>query len=416
MDAGHIAGTVRLAAASVGVEAVINDDGDARGIEALLGLDGMSEGYLGHVALYDRTPGRSSHGESTPLPELPSSELPSPAGTLNREAPVPAEAVPGWPAGCRVRPSTRAAEIEIADIVTGRVFGLEPAALVETILAGDAPPDLLEAQSPEDESNRAALLPGLRHWNRRGWCPSDQFYVASRRVHAEDRRSDLTGTESAEDETRTVHVALPEPAAPGDHDIARLLLARRTTRAYTCRRVAASTLSGLLWYAFPQFRGETGPGDWRWDTDAWKVCLCIYAVEGVEPGTYWYRATTHDLQSVTPGDHRSEMIPVLQGMRSSSSAAWTLGLVADFPRYQRVLPEETGLRSLYTQAGVIAQEIIVLGGSYGLSTLVTPAQQDTPYLRRLHGLSRSRYGPIYTLTMGLSRGADGVDPDDSESS
>jgi nitroreductase len=96
------------------------------------------------------------------------------------------------------------------------------------------------------------------------------------------------------------------------------------------------------------------------------------------------------------------------------TAAWTLGMVADFPRYQWRYRHEHGLRRLYMESGVIGQELVVLAMSYGLSTLVTPAQRDRLYLD-LHQLSPDRYAPVYTLTMGGSRGSAGTmfDNDDS---
>jgi hypothetical protein len=115
---------------------------------------------------------------------------------------------------------------------------------------------------------------------------------------------------------------------------------------------------------------------------------------------------------VRPGNHREAMIGVLQGMRSPKTAAWTLGLVADFPRYQWRYRHEHALRRLYVEAGFVGQELLALGLAYNLGTLVTPAQKDSAYLD-LHGLTADRYAPVYTLTMGLSRKhrGDEYDPD-----
>jgi len=135
---------------------------------------------------------------------------------------------------------------------------------------------------------------------------------------------------------------------------------------------------------------------------AWDLYLCIYSVAEIEAGSYYYDIVGHQLINVRPGDHRETMIDALQGLRVPATAAWTLGLMADFPRYQWRYRHEYALRKLYVEAGFIAQELLMLGMSYGLETLVTPAQKDTPYLE-LHGLSGDRYAPVYTLTMGLSR-------------
>jgi SagB-type dehydrogenase family enzyme len=55
MDAGHIAGSLSLAARSLGLTAGVYYSDDALGVEKVLGLDGMSEGYMLTVALADGT-------------------------------------------------------------------------------------------------------------------------------------------------------------------------------------------------------------------------------------------------------------------------------------------------------------------------------------------------------------------------
>ena len=55
MDAGHIAATIRLTARSMGLVGGILVCDNATEIEAALGLDGMSEGYMLTVALADGT-------------------------------------------------------------------------------------------------------------------------------------------------------------------------------------------------------------------------------------------------------------------------------------------------------------------------------------------------------------------------
>lgn len=377
MDAGHLAGTVRLVGSALGLKTAVSLAGDAPAVEELLGLDGMVEGYLAAVALHDGVP--------TPLPDTAHSPL---ATVVPAE--IPADEVVAephhWPLGTRIRPVVGTSELEVANTVTGRTRRYRPAELAEVILNSDGPPA---------EAQRGGLLAGLRHWQRRGWHPSDQFYVASRRS-----RPGVGAEVGNPQPVTTAGEPLPEPASPGDVSISTLLLNRRSGRAYMRRPVAASVLSGLLWHGLAGHREES----------VWEFCVCVYNVAGLAPGAYRYRPGTHRLHLTHPGDLRDAMTGVLQGMRSPHSAGWTLGLVADFARGQRAQPHEMGLRNLYTEAGIIAQELIVLGGSYQLGTLVTPAQQDSEYLR-LHDLPRSRYGPIYTLTMGLSRGAAGVYPE-----
>ncbi|GAA0611934.1 hypothetical protein HPO96_22445 [Kribbella sandramycini] len=393
MDAGHLLGTARLVAESIGLRAIAGDAGDALALENQLGLDGMAEGYLGGLALYD--------GNAPAA--IPATIAPTPA-----TEPAIAQPLDTWPALVRIRPTTDEPGIEVADVVSGRTHRFNPAELAADLLAGAVP---ALPTTTADDVRRAQLLPGLQHWQHRGWHPSDQSYVASRRP-ATVIPEPATPTAAAP--RPGPGIELPAPAHAAKHSIARLLVNRRTGRAYIRRPAPAEVLSGLLWHGLSEFRtGTSSRAAADWDPSVWEVCLCVHNVEGVERGAYRYDPQTHRLHLVQADDLRPRMATILQGMRSPSSAGWTLGLVADFERQQQVRPSESGLRSLYTQSGVIAQDLIVLGSAYDLSTLVTPAQQDSAYLE-LHGLHPRQYGPIYTLTMGLSRGLDGVYPDEAE--
>jgi SagB-type dehydrogenase family enzyme len=340
-----------------------------------------------------------------------------------------------WPAGMRIRPAVDidSGRVEATDTVTGRRFMWTAEALARYILADGQPagPEA-GAGGPWREflaapGDRGALMDGWRHWQTRRWYPSDQYYVASRRwdyVDGTDRdgsiraaavenflRSD--GPPAEEQRRPGPRTALGDPAPPSPASISTMLVTRRSGRAYVPEPVSLRQLSGLLWYGLERVRARrraTSPASPLSYLDsygsAWDFYLCVYNVAGIEPGVYRYEVLDHELTAVRPGQHRTAMIDILQGMHSPATAAWTLGLVADFPRYQWRYRHEHGLRRLYIESGMVSQELIILGMSYGLSTLVTPAQKDGAYLA-LHELSPDRFAPVYTLTMGLSRGVTG---------
>ncbi len=348
-----------------------------------------------------------------------------------------AATAPTWPLGLRIRPAvgSAATHIEVADTVTGRRFRWSPDALSAFILrSGD--PDAEPAgehaawlRALESDGDRHQLVDGWRHWQERGWYPSDQYYAASRRWRYADiedpdrairsrvlhRYLDAEGPPVVEAVPDGPRVALPDPGPAPERSVAELLVRRRSGRAYVPTPVPAAALSGLLRHGLAQIRrrrettGETEPLSYLNSFgSAWDFHVCVFDVDGVPPGAYRYDIRRHQLVEVRRGDHREAVSQILQGMWSPRSAAWTLGLVADFPRYQWRYRHEHGLRRLYVESGIIAQELTTLAGAYGLSTLVTPAQKDSAYLE-LCGLSADRYAPVYTLTMGRDRGASGVD-------
>jgi SagB-type dehydrogenase family enzyme len=334
---------------------------------------------------------------------------------------------PHWPAGFAIRPAVDpdTAAVEVSDTVTGRRFRWRPEALASHILSSGVPP----LPDDADGADRETLTSGWRHWHRRGWRPSDQSYIASRRwPYADtDDAGDAIRARTLEDYLQAdgqppqemlpdgPGIPLGEPPAPGTQPVSELLAKRRTGRAYVPEPTPLTVLSGLLWHALADVRARRE----RTTADeplsyldsfgsAWDIHICVYSVDGLEPGTYRYDILRHELRAVRLGDHRDAMIDVLQGMHSPATAAWTIGLVADFPRYQWRYRHEHGLRRIWFESGIIGQELIVVGSSYGLNTLVTPAQKDRPYLA-LHGLDDRRYASVYTLTMGRARRRDGAD-------
>lgn len=339
-----------------------------------------------------------------------------------------------WPVGLRVRPATDpgAPEMEVADTLTGRRFRWSPESLARYIIDGGVDAELTGDRGRWLDTlgadGREQLVAGWTHWHQRGWYPSDQYYVASRRrsyadigdadgavrTAAVERYLAADGPPVPERHLDAPRHPLGPPDQPGGQDVGQLLASRRSGRAYVPRPVPLGRLSGLLWYGLTEVRDRREHNDPAVPLSyldsygsEWDFYLCVYAVDSLPPGVYRYDVTAHDLASVRPGDHREAMVSVMQGMRSPTTAAWTLGLVADFPRYQWRYRHEHGLRRLYLEAGILGQQLIVLAQSYGLSTLVTPAAKDREYLA-LHDLPEDRYALVYTLTMGLSRGGDGL--------
>jgi SagB-type dehydrogenase family enzyme len=342
-----------------------------------------------------------------------------------------AESAPRWPAGTVIRPAVDPNDRRalVVDTVGARkaMVAIDP--LLTLVAAasedgGDGAADggadeivrwLSDRRrpSPEEEDQ-------LAHWWNRGWIPSLEYYLASRRIRYADvedasgavRRSAAVAflREGPPPAARTVsgpRRLLAPPAPLAEESLGSLLLRRRTRRAYQRRAAAEAQLSSVLWHGLRQARRvrQLDPaGDPLLYFDSFGIgiqfYLAVYDVEGIEPGIWHYDVKDHAVTLVRPGLHRSAMTSIVLGSQAPMSAAFTVSMVADFPEYQWRYRHERGLRKLYVQVGQIGQRMIVLALGYGLGTMMTPATRDTAFLE-LHRLDAETAAPLYTLTMGF---------------
>ncbi len=352
------------------------------------------------------------------------------------ETPVPTVDRPAdWPPEVRIRPHPSVAgSLEVVNVESGQTFRWRPPALAKLILSGT--PGRALSNGADRRSGAAAwhrfmigsdrapgLVPGLKHWHKRGWFPSDQFYLASRRWNYVDEfdhsghireqvlRRFLNDEGPPPDPARLdgPQIEFEETEPPGPAGVVSLLKQRVTARSFLPEPIAKPVLAGILHYGFAELRtrlGAVGADSPLSYLDsygsAWDPYLAIFSVDDVEPGIYRYDITDHALTQVRSGDHRDELVSCLQGMNAPRLASFVLILVADFPRFQWRYRHEHALRRLYIETGIMAQELIVIAMSHGLGTLVTPAQRDSETLTLLD-LPADRYCPVYTLTCGPTR-------------
>ena len=98
---------------------------------------------------------------------------------------------------------------------------------------------------------------------------------------------------------------LPKPDFPGDAGLNRILLERRTVRAFAPRALSLPQVAGLLWAA----QGVSSPDGLRTAPSAGalyplELHLVAGRVEGLSPGHYRYVPAQHALQAVQAGDMR----------------------------------------------------------------------------------------------------------------
>jgi SagB-type dehydrogenase family enzyme len=264
----------------------------------------------------------------------------------------------------------------------------------------------------------------LRHWWSRGWHPSLSYYLWSRNPRYADA-SDLTGdTRQAllnsyldselplpPTQIKGERISLPSPRDVPEVGLGNLLMRRRTIRGFHPDNLSSQALSSLLYFGLSDLRDRRSlavqePLDYlRSYGVAFDLYLIVYGVDDIQPGVYRYDIVEHCLAQILVDDLRDRMSNILLGMPGPRTAAVTVNILVDFPRYQWRYRHERALRHIYMASGRVAQRLIVVALAHGLGTLPTPATRDHD-LCSLLGLDLSRQSPIYTLTMGRYRDAE----------
>jgi nitroreductase len=165
-------------------------------------------------------------------------------------------------------------------------------------------------------------------------------------------------------------IALPHPETDGGKSVLAALLARRTNRDISDKKLPAQVLSNLLWAAFGMNRengsfgkpGRTAPSA----SNSQEIDLYVALPEGV----YLYDAFAHRLNPVAAGDFRAR-----SGRRAATTAPVNIFYVADLSRYdtgpsqpdRRIGDPEIQKSYYYCATGLIAQNVYLFCASQDLA-------------------------------------------------
>jgi SagB-type dehydrogenase family enzyme len=150
-------------------------------------------------------------------------------------------------------------------------------------------------------------------------------------------------------------------AAGARRPAAEALRARRSTREFDPRPLAAQTLSNLLWAAFginrPQTHGRTAPSAHDWEE------IDVYAA--LEGGLYIYEPASHRLRLRLARDVRAQT-----GTQPYvGQAPVNLVYVADLSRMKQATAQDLA-QYPGPDAGFIAQNVYLFCAAEGLATVV----------------------------------------------
>ena len=202
-------------------------------------------------------------------------------------------------------------------------------------------------------------------------------------------------------------VALPAPAA-AEADLDSVLVSRRTVREFGRRPVSLADFSAVVGGTF----GRTGSHDaglfgtlmTKTSPSAGSLhpieCyVLVWNVEGLAPGLYHFDVGAGDLRRLRRGRFRAQAVRAASGQTWVGRAAFLCIMTAVVGRSLWKYQDEVTYRTLFLDAGHLAQTFCLLATSRGLGPFTTAAIQDS-YIETLLGLDGTSEFPVYLCGAG----------------
>lgn len=192
------------------------------------------------------------------------------------------------------------------------------------------------------------------------------------------------------------------------NEIERVLLRRRTVRHFSRKPVDSKSFSRLFRMTFGissvltsdffgPLVGRTSPsGGALHPVEAYPI---VWNVRGLAPGVYHYDMAGN-LARIRRGDFREAAVQVASGQEWIRGAAFLCILTAVFPRVLWKYPAEDSYRTLFLDAGHLAQTFSLVATSLGLGPFTTAAIQDSK-IEKLLKIDGIEEFPVYLCGAGV---------------
>jgi SagB-type dehydrogenase family enzyme len=197
------------------------------------------------------------------------------------------------------------------------------------------------------------------------------------------------------------------------HDAARtfdgVLRSRRTVRRFASAPVSRTDLAALV-------RGTWGRTGWLSDAVLGRLpaktspsagglhpieCYVFaWNVRGLARGLYHYDVRGDELRTLRDGDMSELAVEIASGQRWIARAAFLCVMTAVFGRTLWKYRLENWYRSVWLDAGHLAQTFCLLATSRGLGSFTTAAMQDSR-IEALLGLDGRQEFPVYLCGAGV---------------
>jgi SagB-type dehydrogenase family enzyme len=185
-----------------------------------------------------------------------------------------------------------------------------------------------------------------------------------------------SSTNGQDNTTLAATIKLPAPQLKGGISVEEAISKRRSIRQYKDSSMSLYELSQLLWAA--QGITDTARGLRTAPSAGALYPLEVYAVvgnvTGIAPGIYKYQFATHELQTVSLGDARTELAAAALGQGSIPQAAvdivWTAVYERCAKKYKEraelYVPIEVGhsAQNVFLQATALNLGAVVMGAFY----------------------------------------------------
>jgi SagB-type dehydrogenase family enzyme len=199
------------------------------------------------------------------------------------------------------------------------------------------------------------------------------------------------------------------PIALGGADLEGTLLARRTVREFSRRAVPFEELSRILrgtWGWTGRIRGglidpllaKTSPSGGGLHPG--ECYVLAWNVDGLTRGLYHYDIASDELRRLKRGDFRKAAVQAASGQAWVGQAAFLCIMTAVFARTLWKYRSENAYRTVWLDAGHLAQTFCLLATSRGLGPFTTAAIQDS-FIERLIGLDGVSEFPVYLCGAGV---------------
>ncbi len=133
-----------------------------------------------------------------------------------------------------------------------------------------------------------------------------------------------------------------------------------------------------------------------------EAYVLAWNVEHLAPGVYHYDVTGEELRRLDRGDFRNAAVEAASGQEWIGSAGFLCVMTAVFPRVLWKYQLEDAYRTLFLDAGHLAQTFCLVATSLGLGPFTTAAIQDSR-IEKLLKIDGVEEFPVYLCGAGIPR-------------